>query len=110
MKHRFRVVARAWDGAAREGCSLDDRTGERFPVWPEEVLLRTTCVARLVDESYDGIGLVVDDTAGLSVGQTIEIEDDRNAHPLECVIVHLTTMEDGRWKVGVQLDESHCPI
>ena len=110
MKHRLRIVA----GSGHDGPEEDPvdvhRGAERYPVSPKEVRLRTTLVARLADESYDGIGLIVDDATALSVGQMIEFEDRESTQPLSGVIIHLTSLTDGRWRVGIQLDESHVPI
>jgi hypothetical protein len=64
----------------------------------------------LADESYVGVGLVLDDATGLSVGQSVELDDGENPRPLEGVIRHLTPTDNGKWKVGIQLDESHLPV
>jgi hypothetical protein len=109
MNHRFRIIA-GQGGGPRKEKSTGRRSAERFPVLPEKVQVRTTQVAKLTDESFEGVGLIVDDAAHLEVGQTIELEDAEHAHPVEGVIVHLTFTEDGKWKVGINLDDSYVPI
>lgn len=109
MNHRFRIIAGQGSGSRKELFN-GRRSAERFPLCPEQVRIRTTQAAKLTDESFEGVGLIVDDAAHLEVGQTIELEDAEHARSVEGVIVHLTLTEDGKWKVGINLDDCYVPV
>jgi hypothetical protein len=110
VRHRFRIITGPSECEDSSAPNNQQRRDQRYPVNHKRVSLRTTRPATLADESYVGIGIILDDVTGLSVGQSIELEDAEHPRPLEGVIRHLTPTHDGRWKVGIQLDESHLPV
>jgi hypothetical protein len=59
-----------------------------------------TFAAEVLDESFGGIGLLVDDAQHLAVGRVVELE--YNDTPLEAIVRHISPKQLGRHRVGLE--------
>jgi len=64
--------------------------------------------ATLADESFSGIGLLVDDPAGIALGQQVAI--DYQGERAAAHVRNVRLAEQGQWRVGLEWDEPGGPF
>jgi hypothetical protein len=109
MNHSLRIVNGPWQHQASNNLDHELRRDERYPADRTEVLLRTLHTAVLVDESVLGLAVILNDANGLTIGQSIQVDDGQSPASLDGIIRYLEPIPDGMWKAGIQLDDSHLP-
>lgn len=76
------------------------RRATRFPAQVDCVGVKLYLAARVVDESFTGIGIEIREPAAFVVGQIVTI--DYNGRPMPAIVRRTEPREDGALLVGLE--------
>ncbi len=88
------------DEPKRKKAAGNRRQSTRFPAQVESVDLCCRASADVVDESHNGIAVVVDEEFTVSVGQEVSIEYE--GAPMDAVVRRVSEPEDGECFIGLE--------
>ena len=76
------------------------RRAKRFPAQVDCVGVKLYLAARVVDESFTGIGIEIREPAAFVVGQIVTV--DYNGRPMPAIVRRTETRDDGALMAGLE--------